>query len=657
MQVLKFGYRIPLVSPPSLSPVPIPFQAYSPGSDKFLALAAEVEALVLKEAIEQIEGDFPPGFYNRLFVVPKSSGGWRPVLDVSALNLHVQKTKFHMETTRSVLESIRQGDWMVSLDMQDAYFHIPIHRESRKYLRFMFEGKVFQFRALCFGLATAPQVFTRVLSPIGSWLHILGVRISLYLDDWLLRSESESRCMKDLGTTLDLARKLGILVNKQKSQLVPSQSILYLGMILNAQVFRAFLSPKRVQGCLETVQEFLDKKVSSANQWMRLLGKLTSVEKFVTLGRLHMRPLQFFLRASWCRKTQPDSITFPVTDQIKEDLRWWLSRARLEEGLDLRPILPNLQFFSDASDTGWGALLGNQRTSGAWSEKEKKFHINVKELLAIFLGLRQFRSLVEGRVVAVHSDNSTALSYVRKQGGTQSFSLYEVAKDLLLWSNEAKVQLVPRFVPGKMNVLADELSRQQQVLPLEWTLDNKICQKLWRLWGRPSIDLFATSRNNRLPLFCSPVPDPLAWSVDAMLLDWSGLEAYAFPPFGLIREVLNKFMSHSNVTLTLIAPFWPRKEWFPDLLQLLVDFPRLLPPEKWLLKQPHFKRFHQNLSALALTGFRLSGILSERKDFQEELQKLSLVVGESLLTNSIKGSGESSESGVEVLKSLLLRPL
>lgn len=68
---------------------------------------------------------------------------------------------------------------MISLDVQDAYFHILVHPDLRKYLRFVFEDQIFQFRALCFGLLTAPQVFTRVLAPLAGWLHLAGVRISL----------------------------------------------------------------------------------------------------------------------------------------------------------------------------------------------------------------------------------------------------------------------------------------------------------------------------------------------------------------------------------------------------------------------------------------------------------------------------------------------
>ena len=185
VQVLKEGYQIPFNSYPPLSAVPQEYPSYLGNKEKFLALESEVKEMLEKGAIEPVE-DAIPGFYNRLFLVKKASGAWRPVLDVSRLNRYVTKTKFSMETTQSVLSSIRQGDWMISVDMKDAYFHIPVHPRSRKFLRFVFNNQTYQFRALCFGLSTAPQVFTRVLAPLAKFVHLAGIRIILYLDDWLI---------------------------------------------------------------------------------------------------------------------------------------------------------------------------------------------------------------------------------------------------------------------------------------------------------------------------------------------------------------------------------------------------------------------------------------------------------------------------------------
>ena len=153
-----------------------------------------------KNAIEEVEIT-TPGFYNRLFLVMKASGAWRPVLDVSRLNKFVVKTKFSMETTQSVFQSIQRGDWMVSMDMKDAYFHIPIHQESRKYLRFNFDSKTYQFRALCFGLSTLAKV-----------VHLAGYKILLYLDNWLIIGRSKEEVLRARDFVMSLALELGIVI-------------------------------------------------------------------------------------------------------------------------------------------------------------------------------------------------------------------------------------------------------------------------------------------------------------------------------------------------------------------------------------------------------------------------------------------------------------
>ena len=175
MEVLREGYRILFSRGPPLSDQPLPMPSYSPSSIRGKALEKEFLDLLHKGAIEQAPQT--PGFYSRLFVVQKDSGSWRPIIDLSTLNTFIVSQRFHMETPQSVLRSIRQGDWMISLDLQDAYLQVPIHPESRRYLRFTMGGVPYQFRVLCFGLTTAPQVFTRLMAPISAILHRYGIRI------------------------------------------------------------------------------------------------------------------------------------------------------------------------------------------------------------------------------------------------------------------------------------------------------------------------------------------------------------------------------------------------------------------------------------------------------------------------------------------------
>ena len=142
MTVLRDGYRVPFKDfPPPLSRTPVSFPTCRAGSPRAQALRQEVEAMLAKGALE-IARDPGPGFYSRLFLVEKATGGWRPVINLSHLNDFVQLTPFKMETVASVLLSVREGDFLASLDLKNVYFQIPIHGLSRKLLRFMSEGTV-----------------------------------------------------------------------------------------------------------------------------------------------------------------------------------------------------------------------------------------------------------------------------------------------------------------------------------------------------------------------------------------------------------------------------------------------------------------------------------------------------------------------------------
>ena len=154
------------------------------------------------------------------------------------------------------------------------------------------------------------------------------------------------------------------------------------------------------------------------------------------------------------------------------------------------------------------------------------------------------------------------------------------------------------------------MSRPNQVIGSEWILHQEVFDSLRRRWP-VVIDLFATSLSRRCDVFFAPMSDPMSAGTDAMLQSWNHLSAYAFPPFAMIRQVINKLRESEGACVTLIAPFWPAREWFPDLLSLLLEPPVPLPLRWDLLRQPHVRRFHQRLSVLRLHAWRLSSDLRE----------------------------------------------
>ena len=500
--------------------------------------------------------------------------------------------------------------------MRDAYFHIPVHPQSRRYLRFTFNGQVYQFRAMCFGLSTAPQVFTRVVAPISGIMHLAGFRILLYLDDWLILAKSREEMERAITFILKLVEELGILVNLSKSVLVPRQSITYLGMDIDSLSFWVSPNQKRWARAWSMFKECSALELMPLRSWQRMLGHMADLERFVPGARLRMRPFQFFIRRALCGGSHQLDVMIPFPSELRAGLAWWLEEGKLGKGVSLEQVSPDVQMFSDASRKSWGATLGHLQVTGSWSEAESREHINVLELRAIFYALKRLEQSVKGKKVAIFSDNTTALSYIRKQGGTKSWKLFRLVEELILWAEDKEVILIPKFIEGKKNVLADTLSRKGQIVTSEWTLNQQVCQSLWRIWGCPQVDAFATSLTTRLPNYFSPHLDPCAIGVDALLQPWDHLDIYAFPPYAVIRRVINKLKGSVNCRMTLVAPWWPQREWFPDLVELLIDSPRALPLRRDLLRQPLARALHAGLGTLHLTAWRLSSNWPERRAYQ-----------------------------------------
>ena len=187
------------------------------------------------------------------------------------------------EILQSVLLSVQSRDWMISIDLKDAYLQVPIHPDSCKYLRFMALNQVFQFKALCFGLSTAPQVFTRVMAPVSAFLHRLGIHLCHYLDNWLILASSRLLVLQALDTVLRVCQELGIVANWEKSNLLPAQRVVYLGVIIDFTLFRASPSLPRVEKLFSITEEFLS--CDAASSWLVFLGVLSSLTQLVPGGR------------------------------------------------------------------------------------------------------------------------------------------------------------------------------------------------------------------------------------------------------------------------------------------------------------------------------------------------------------------------------------
>ena len=320
-----------------------------------------------------------------------------------------------------------------------------------------------------------------------------------------------------------------------------------------------------------------------------------------------MRSLQLCLHQSWDRVDQ--STRIPWSQDCLRDLRWWLHVPRLSQGVSLQQVSPDLDIWSDALDVGWGAHLGLLTTSGLWSHEESLLSINAREVLAVRRGLLHFQSSLVGRTISVYCDNSTAVSYFQKEGGTRSPFLNSLAQGILRWAESLSIRLAPQIHPV-VSQWADSLSRPHQLPHTEWSLNPEVFRSISRLWP-VQIDLFATSENRQCSIFFSPFRDPMAAGTDAFLQPWDSLQAYAFPPWSIIPRVLAELRESRGTELTLVAPYWPQQAWFPDLLHLSLAPPVTLPLRPDLLRLPRSRSLYQGLPRLRLHAWRLSGASRE----------------------------------------------
>ena len=208
-------------------------------------------------------------------------------------------------------------------------------------------------------------------------------------------------------------------------------------------------------------------------------------------------------------------------------LYWWTKPSNVYQGKPLQAPVPQLAIYTDASSNGWGAHCGSQSAAGLWLPSEVTRHINELELLAIQRAVVHFLPLIRGKVVMFHLDNSSAVAYLQNQGGTHSLPMFRLAWDILLLCQKHGITLQVGHIPGRLNVLADSLSRRNQIIGTEWSLHPGIVRQMFSIWYIPELDLFATRHNHKLPAFVSPVPDPKAVAVDALSIPWDRQWVYA----------------------------------------------------------------------------------------------------------------------------------
>ena len=576
------GYRLPFRGvPPSTVRQPRSVPPLDGG------IQGELSALLSKGVIEPIPRN-SKAFYSKIFGVPKKEGKTRIVINLKPLNKLLEIEHFKMEGLSMVPDLVKKGDFCCKIDMADAYFAVPIHPKDRNYLAFMWNGRGFRYKCLCFGLATAPYVYSRLMRCIASHLRSLGVRLIHYLDDWCLFAQSESLLLSHRDLALEMFYGLGLLVNKEKSVLEPVQSLTFLGLILNTRDC-SFAIPEEMKATLRNnARDLISRSRVRIRDISEFLGRANFVSTAAPMSTFHIRSLQRLVNSEVVNPT----LTFLFNKRIclpagaLEDLVWWRDTALNLPPVSFLRFSPNLTLTTDASKSGWGAVCLGKATGGRWTKEEASNHINFLELLAVLFGLRCFAQKWKDLDILIESDNTTTVAYLRRRGGTVSPSLDMLAQKIYEFAQHRGIRISAVHKPGVENIRADFESRFTLRETAEFTLSDRVCRRIFTRFGSPNVDLFATRLNSKLPRFYAAFLDPYAEKLDSFAQNWKGLYAYAFPPFNLILRTLQK-ANAEEANLILVTPMWKSQAWLPVALQMCAEPPLLLPKQSDLLTLPN----------------------------------------------------------------------
>ncbi|CAD6228482.1 GSCOCG00012047001-RA-CDS, partial [Cotesia congregata] len=427
-----------------------------------------------------------------------------------------------------------------------------LNAKSPSYLRFTFQGKIYEFTCVPFGLCSAPFVFTKILKPVVNCLRENGFLSNVYLDDFLCMGLDIESCSKNLITTKEFLVSLGFIINEEKSNLKPSRRCKYLGLVIDSEKFCLGLTDKKRETILFLAQ---------------VIGTLTAACPAVEYGTLHCKLLEKAKTKALTANNDNYEKTMILPKYIHDDLRWWKKKIPVSFR-KIRTADYQKEIFSDASLTGWGAFCDGQQARGWWKPEEKNLHINDLELRAAFLALKCFADDLRDCEILIRVDNSTAKAYINKMGGSQYLHLHLLAKEIWDWCEERNIWLYASYIPSRENKEADSLSRVKNI-DTEWSLADYAFKRITKRFGVPSIDLFASRNNSKCKKYCAWERDPEAMTIDAFTINWKEHRFYAFPPFALIARVLQKIIN-DRACGVIVIPLWSTQPWFPLLKNLMI---------------------------------------------------------------------------------------
>ena len=532
-----------------------------------------------------------------LGVVPKKGvKRFRLIHNVRFVNASCARKPFAYEQLTDLQNLLVGGEWMCKFDLAAGYHHIPLQPGQRKYFGFEFEGKVYTWKQLFFGLSPAPYIFTMILRNVAARWRFDGINLVHFLDDFCIFARSKALCWQQMQRVRRDLEALGFVINMEKSVLEPTQELEFLGYEVNTVNEPRFTVPQtRVAKLLADLQLLaaLQGKAVRVRKVASVAGQILSMSLALSPARLFTRGL-YRVVDSVHRHELPGGWNALVTlsPVAAGEVEFWLEGLTVWNG---SPILRSasvrvVQVWSDASHVhGWGGWTANPlvhtrtlvdhtpvrtfNAQGRWSVLEAEEHINLQELRGFYNTAQALVPVIpRGSRIRPRLDNTCAISYLNNGGGRIPLLTALVKKVWLLFVQQGWVLEPAVHVRGVYNTLADWLSRNFD--SCDWKLNPREFHKLDLLWGPHEHDRCASAQNhqNNLP-FDSLYYEPGAAGHDTFTQWWRPTNNWVNGDFGQLSRLV-ALCRDQRACGTFIAPRWPRP-WWRELCDECVDWREL----------------------------------------------------------------------------------
>jgi hypothetical protein len=276
---------------------------------------------------------------------------------------------------------------------------------------------------------------------------------------------------------------------------------------------------------------------------------------------------QFLHRALNTRPSWGASVA--LDQPALEELQFW--RTFLNR-FSSKPIWPSHSLirvlYYDAGADGWGGHLTvdgvEHRAHGFWEADERHGvrSSTWRELEGLYRLLQSVSHLLEGFTVLARGD-ALNVFFILLKGGSQAEHLQQICLRLFWFCQEHRIDLHPDWIPREKNLLADYLSKVQEVD--DFSLQPAVFERIMRDFAPLDFDRFASAHNAQLPVFNSEYWCPESAGVNAFTFDWSGSHNFCFPPPRLVARTLQHALE-CRARIVLVVLDWKSQPWWPLLV-------------------------------------------------------------------------------------------